>query len=164
MGHFWRVRGHWREGRTFCAKAMASVSAIASKDVRAKALLTAALMTNRLGESGEAEVLLRETLALARETRNRVLEAGVLNNLGNIISDHGDFPQAHALLEEAVTINRELGNRAWETINLGNIGEVFVGEGDFVAARPPFERALALSRELGNRSLEAAARTSTRSG
>ncbi len=157
MGHFWRVRGHWREGRTFCAAALAGDAASGSRDVRAKAMLTAALLTNRLGESREAESLLRQSLALTRATGNRALEAGVLNNLGNILADHGDIPQAHTLLATAVAINRELGNHAWETINLGNIGEFFVGEGNFAAARPPFERALALSRELGNRSLEAAA-------
>jgi len=157
LGHFWRVRGHWREGRDWCRVALQRDAGKAPKGVRAKALLTAATMTYLLGETDQAEAWVRESLSLAREIRNRVLEAGALNNLSTIAVDRGHFEEAHVLLEQAVAINRELGNHAWETINLGNLGYAYINQGNFAAARAPLEQALALSRKIGNRSLEAGA-------
>jgi len=157
LGHFWRVRGHWREGRDWCSSALQRDAGKAPGGVRAKALLTAAVMTSRLGETDRAQALVEEALTLAREVRNRVLEAGALNTLSIIVLDRGNFAEGHALLEQAVAINRELGNHAWETINLGNLGYLYISQRNFAAARPPLERALALSREIGNRTLEAGA-------
>ncbi|MEO8302973.1 MAG: tetratricopeptide repeat protein [Betaproteobacteria bacterium] len=160
LGHFWRVRGHWREGRDWCSDALRKDAGASPNDVRAKALLSAAMMNARLGETSAAEALAVQALALAREAGNRVLEASALNSLSTVLSDHGNFGRAHRMLEEAVAINRELGNRAWESINLGNIGELYADQGDFVAAQAPLEQALALSREIGSESLEAMALSS----
>ncbi len=157
LGHFWRVRGHWREGRDWCSSALQRDGGKAPKGVRAKALLTSAVMTSRLGEITQAQALVQEALTLAREVGDRVLEAGALNNLSNIVGDRGNFAEAQALLERAVAINRELGNHVWETINLRNLGYLFISQRDFTAARAPLERALSLSREIGNRTLEAGA-------
>jgi len=159
LGRFWRIRGHWREGRDWAAAALQKDAGTAPKDVRASALLTAAVMNWRLAETAAAETLVETALALAREAGNRSLEAGALNNLSTYVADHGDFARAHRLLEEAVAINHELGNREWESINLGNIGELFIEQGDLASAQAPLERALALGRELGGR-LEAMALSS----
>jgi predicted ATPase/class 3 adenylate cyclase len=157
MGHFWRVRGHWREGREWCAAALRRASDSTAKSVRAKALFTYALMALNLGETTHAQALLQETLTLAREVGNPILEASTLNNLSIIVADRGDLDEAHALLEQAVAINRQLGNQAQEAINLGNIGDLFIRQGNFAAARASLESALAKIRDMGNPSLEAAA-------
>ena len=86
-------------------------------------MLSASIMSFMLGEYVQAETWLQQALVLARETGNRVVEAGALNNLSNIVLDRGDFAQARSLLEQAVAINRELaimrGRRStwatWET-------------------------------------------------
>ena len=155
LGHFWRVRGHWREGREWCNAALKFAGDRAPESFRAKALITAAMMNARLGETAVAEGFVEAALALARNTGDQLLEAGALNNLSNIVADRGDFERAHALLEGAVAINRKLGNHAWEAINLGNIGELLIKQREFDAAQRPLEQALARSREIGNRSLEA---------
>ncbi|HEV8258171.1 MAG TPA: tetratricopeptide repeat protein [Casimicrobiaceae bacterium] len=157
LGHFWSVRGHWRAARKWCSEALARDASEALTEARGKVLLTAGVMAFRLGEFVEAQALLQEALAVGRAVGNRLLEAGALNNLSNIVLDRGHFAEAQTLLQEAVAINRELGNDAWETINLGNLGFLFVSQGNFEAAKPLLARALALSRELGNRSLEAGA-------
>jgi predicted ATPase/class 3 adenylate cyclase/Tfp pilus assembly protein PilF len=160
LGHFWRVRGHWREGRDWCSVALQKDAGMSPREVRAKALLSAAMMNARLGETPAAEELAEQALTLARDAGNRILEASALNSLSTVLSDHGNFERAHRALEEAAAINRELGNRAWESINLGNIGDLYIDQGDFAAARAPLEQALALSREIGSESLEAMALSS----
>lgn len=155
LGRFWRIRGHWREGREWCAQALKKDADAAPKDVRAKALITAGMMEFWLGETVAAEVRVEAALALAREAGNRSVEAVALNNLSNLVSDHGDFARAHSLLEEAVAINHELGNRESECLNLHNIGELFVEQGDIEAAQAPLQRALAFSREIRSEWLEA---------
>ena len=155
LGHFWNVRGHWREGRDWFSAALRQDHGTTPRGIRAKAVLSASIMSFRLGEYGQAETWLQEALMLARETGNRIVEAGALNNLSNIVLDRGDFAQARSLLEQAVAINRELANHAWETINLVNLGNLLINQGDFAAAGAHLERALAQSRQYGNPSVEA---------
>jgi predicted ATPase/class 3 adenylate cyclase/Tfp pilus assembly protein PilF len=155
LGRFWRVRGHWREGRDWCFAALEKDAGAAPKDVRADALMTAGMMNFWLGETAAAEGLVETALALAREGGNRNLEARALNNLSNLVSDRGDFARAHSLLDEAVAINHELGNREGECINMINIGVHFIDQGQLASAQAPLERSLALSREIGSDSLEA---------
>jgi predicted ATPase/class 3 adenylate cyclase len=157
LGRFWAIRGHWREGQDSCSAALQKDAGMAPKDVRAEALMTASMMNFWLGETAAAEALVETALALAREAGNRSLEAVTLNNLSNLVSDHGDFARAHSLLNEALKINRELGNRERECINLTNIGVHFMDEGHLMAAHAPIQQALALSREIGSESLEAVA-------
>ena len=157
LGRFWKIRGHWREGREWCSTALQNDAGGAPKDVRAKALMTAGSMNFWLGETVAAEALIEKALVLAREAGNRSLEAGTLNNLSNLVSDHGDFARAHSLLNESLAINRDLGNREAECVNLNNIGVHFMDEGHLTAAQAPVGRALALSREIGSDSLEAIA-------
>jgi tetratricopeptide (TPR) repeat protein len=160
LGRYWRIRGHWREGRDLCSAALEKDAGAAAEDVRAKALITAGMMNFWLGETIAAEALVETALALAREAGNRSLEAVALNNLSNLVSDHGDFARAHRLLNDAVAINHELGNQEWECINLNNIGELFSEQGDLAAAQGPLESALALGREIRSESLKAIALSS----
>jgi tetratricopeptide (TPR) repeat protein len=157
LGRFWAIRGHWREGRDWCSAALQKDAGAAPKDVRARALMTAGSMNFWLGETVTAETLVERALAIAREAGNRSLEAAALNNLSNLVSDHGDLSRAHSLLNEALAINRDLGNQERECINLNNIAVHFMDRGDLAAAQAPLERALALSREIGSVSVEAIA-------
>jgi predicted ATPase/class 3 adenylate cyclase len=157
LGRFWKIRGHWREGREWCSAALQRDDGAAPKDVRAQALMTAGSMNFWLGETAAAEALVETALALAREAGDRSLEARTLNNLSNLVSDHGDFARARSLLNESLAINRGLGNREGECINLSNIGVHFMDEGHLTAAQAPLELALALSREIRSDSLRAIA-------
>jgi predicted ATPase/class 3 adenylate cyclase/Tfp pilus assembly protein PilF len=157
LGRFWRVRGHWREGRDWCSKALENDAGVAPKGVRAKALIVGSTVNFWLGETAAAEAMVETALTLAREAGDRTLEAVALNNLSNIVADHGDFARAHSLLNEAVTINHALGNRESESMNLNNMGELFMDQGNFAAAHTHLERALGLGREIASDSLEAVA-------
>jgi predicted ATPase/class 3 adenylate cyclase len=156
LGHYWRMRGHWREGRDACNTAIARDTAgAAPPSVRAKALLACGMMNARLGELTAAQSLVEASLALAREAGNQVLEAGALNNLSLIVSDRGNFALAHELVRNAASINEARGNQAWQAINLANQGHYYIQQELFDEAREPLERARALARATKTRSLEA---------
>jgi predicted ATPase/class 3 adenylate cyclase len=153
---FWEMRGHWQEGRQWCAAVLERYGAVADIDARARILLAAGHLTYRLGEIVEGEALVREALALGRQG-NRQLTAAALNNLSDIVVARGDFATAEALLDEAVAISRELGDTSSEMINLDNLGHLFVSEGRYEAAQSPLDRVLVLSRASGNTFAEAVA-------
>lgn len=152
---FWMIRGHWREGRDWCSAALQKDVGAASSDVRARALITAGNMSFRLGETVGSEAFFESALSLARDAGDRSLEAVALNNLSNLVADHGDRKRALQLLDQAVAINRNAGNKELESISLGNIGFHLIDQGNIAAAQPSLERALVLSREIGSESLEA---------
>jgi predicted ATPase/class 3 adenylate cyclase len=154
---FWLLRAHWQEGRKWCTATLALDAIETGKVARARVLLVAGGMAERLGEATEAKALSEEALALCRETGERALEARVLNLLAGLLQDQGEYTRAQSLLEQAILINREVGDRLAEAINVGNLGLGFLTQGNFAGARAPLERYLTLSRELGNRYYEASA-------
>jgi predicted ATPase/class 3 adenylate cyclase len=154
---FWLVRAHWQEGRNWCTSALASGGENLHDGMRARLLLVAGGMAERLGEVAEAKARAEEALLRCRAAGDRALEARVLNLLAGLSQDEGDHDRAASLLEEAIVINREVGNHLAEAINVGNLGLGLLHQGRFTAAREPLERYLALSKGLGNRYYEASA-------
>jgi len=152
---FWMIRGHWREGRDWCSAALQNSVGAVPSDVRARVLITAGNMSFRLGETAASEALFEDALALVRDAGDRSLEAVALNNLSNLVADHGDLTRALQLLDQAVAINRNAGNKELESISLSNIGFHLIDQGNLAAAQAPLERALVLSREIGSESLQA---------
>ena len=112
LGRFWRIRGHWREGREWCAQALKKDADAAPKDVRAKALITVGMMEFWLGETVAAEVPVEAALTLAREAGNRSVEAVALNNLSNLVSDHGDWRARPAFWKKPSRSIAMRGNRS----------------------------------------------------
>lgn len=154
---FWLRRGHWREGRKWCDAVLARDAGEIGKASRARVLLVAGGMAERLGQAAESKALCEQTLALSQMTGDRHVEARALNLLSMSYLDQGDFARAQSLLEQAIRINRELGDRVAEISNVGNLGLLFVHQGNLAAAREPLERELALSLELNDRYYEASA-------
>jgi predicted ATPase/class 3 adenylate cyclase len=103
-----------------------------------------------------AHVYLEQALSIARETKDRRLEARTLGNLGNSAGYiRQDYATAREYYEESSLLNHEAGDRSQESVDLGNLGWVAGMQGDFRAARGHLEQALLASREVGNAYLEA---------
>jgi len=151
---FWSRRGHWREGYTWCMKALAKTPPSGAKAARAKVLLSAGSLGNNVPEA-ETRLLLEDALALSREAGDRATEAVVLNNLARVLDWHQEFPRARSLLERARTINRELGNKTPELHNMSNLVNVLREQHEFAAALALAEEGLESSRSLTDRWLEA---------
>jgi signal transduction histidine kinase len=71
---------------------------------------------------------------IAKEVRNRPLEARSLNNLGYIYRDRGDLANALSNFEKALVINEELGDEVTQSVNLSSIAYLNYDLGDYESA------------------------------
>ncbi len=102
-------------------------------------------------EPGNAQKYLEEAVAIARETKERTLEARSIANLANSAAYiQKDFITARSYYERANSLNLELGDRYAQGIALGNIGWVCGMLGDFADARMYHAQALVIAREIGS--------------
>jgi signal transduction histidine kinase/CheY-like chemotaxis protein/HPt (histidine-containing phosphotransfer) domain-containing protein/Tfp pilus assembly protein PilF len=90
---------------------------------------------------------------IAKQIKERRLEARVLNNFGNIYRDLGDLAKALSYFEAALAINEELGDEFAQSVNLTSISNLLYDLGDYDSALeyalrclPIFERSRDTSR------------------
>jgi signal transduction histidine kinase/CheY-like chemotaxis protein/HPt (histidine-containing phosphotransfer) domain-containing protein len=100
-----------------------------------------------IGEYEDGLDELTAALAIAEETKNKELEAKVLNNFGRIYRELGDIATALRHFEDSLEINEAMGNELNLTINLTNISNLYYDLGDYdtaleyaVKCLPIFER------------------------
>lgn len=116
-----------------------------------KALTSLGLIALESTEPGTAQGYLQEAVVIARERKERALEARALANLANSAAFvQQDYATARTYYEQAYRLNVELGDRYFQCISLGNIGWVCGMLGNFTDARNFHEQALILAREVGN--------------
>lgn len=101
---------------------------------------------SRLIESDPSVALqyYREALALAEKIQDRAKEAGVLNSMGIIEWNRGEFDQALQHYEKALGIFRELGNQVHAGLMLNSIGVTLQRLGRHEEALARLEEALEL--------------------
>ncbi len=75
----------------------------------------------RLGVYDIGQELLEQANKIAREVKNKPLEARVLNNFGYIYRDRGDLATALSYFEKALSINEKLGDEVTQAVNLSAI-------------------------------------------
>ncbi|MFL5759124.1 MAG: tetratricopeptide repeat protein [Thermomicrobiales bacterium] len=150
LWRFWGTRGHLREGRAWCERALARAKSTTAPDLRAKALNNLANLLSDLGDQDEAQQLYEQSLAIRRELGDRRGVADTLNNLGLSATQLADYDRAEALLEECIQIRREIGDRTGYVLAVSNLGDLAVATGDFERAWSLHEEALALRQELKN--------------
>lgn len=148
---FWRMRGHYTEGREWCSRVLGAVEAQVRTLERAKALNTAGILANLQGDYVSARVYHEESLDLFRELGDKRGIAGSLHGLGNVTSNQGDYTSARNHYEESLTLKRELGDRSGIGAALHNLGNVAKNQGDYASARAYYEESLGLFREIGHR-------------
>jgi len=150
LWRFWRVRGHWSEGRTFLERALVSSKGVIVP-VQLKALMAAANLAYIQNDTDRAEALDEECLARCRELGDTGGIALSLRLLGAIAERRGNLGVAYALTEEALALFRALGDEegiAWSLYNLANMVSQ---QGAYDKARVLCEESLAIHRELGNK-------------
>lgn len=106
-------------------------------------------------DPGKAHAYHEESLAIARESKDRQLEYNALSNLAlSEGSIKGNYAVAGELHKQAYEMAKELGDRYKEGIALANLGFSAGMQGDFEAASGYHESALKVAREVGNLSQE----------
>ena len=150
LSGFWRVRGHFREGRERLDRVFATLGAVAPSEPLAHALSVAGSLAAQLGDGAGSRLLLERSLAAWRTLGNRRRSAGVLLNLGALAFRLGDYGSAREVLEEALAVQRELGLKAGMALALCNLGQVLREAGDLSGARAALLESLGLLREMGD--------------
>lgn len=151
MHHFWYVRGHHREGKTWLERALGLPLQDVSPHLHAKALGALAERAKDQGDYAQALQAQQEALDLWHRLEDRGEVAGALHSLGTIVREQGNFDQALAYFEESLRLRRELDDRYGVATTLNDIGVVYGYRGQLEASRPYFEESLARKRELGDR-------------
>ena len=78
-------------------------------------------------------------------------EAQVLDHLGQLREQSGDYAAARIWYEQALALYRSGGDLSGEAIACGHLGNVSWFSGDLLDARKRWEEALALMRRIGDR-------------
>ncbi|WP_182482758.1 tetratricopeptide repeat protein [Calidithermus roseus] len=149
--HFWYVRGHHREGRTWLERAFGLPLNDIPPRLHAKALNALAERAKDQGDYAQALQAQQEALDLWQRLEDSAEVAGALHSLGTIVREQGNFDQALAYFEESLRLRRELDDRYGIATTLNDIGVVYGYRGQFEASRPYFEESLARKREIGDR-------------
>ena len=91
------------------AKVLSLEAAAAPTPVRARALFAAGILTSAQGDYVPACSLIRESMAIARESNDMWGVAVSLNALAVITRDRGIIAESRALFEESLAVWRATG-------------------------------------------------------
>jgi len=149
LWEFWRINGHYGEGRTFLERALAQ-SKGQRVSLRAKVLRAAANLAIWHGDHARAEMLAEQCLALDRELGDTRGIANCLFLLGGINWRRGKTAEAITLYEEVVMLKRQVGE-PWEVGQaLSYLADLVVIHGEYPRGQALFEEALALITKVGD--------------
>lgn len=150
LGRFWRLRGHFHEGRRqLDSLVQLPVAAVDPRD-RIAVLNGAGVLAEAQGDVSRAGALHADALAIARQTGDQEAIARSLNNLGVVAYAHGSYDEAETLLNENLAIARGLGDDAIVATALTDLGNVAFYRRDLEGARARFQESLDLFRAIGD--------------
>jgi predicted ATPase/DNA-binding SARP family transcriptional activator len=151
LAPFWRMRGHWAEGRQWTTQVLALPGAAARTPARAKALAGAALLIETQGDSEAVQALYGEGLEISRECGDRLRSARILEALGDLARGEGRISTAESLYEACLALYRELEDRPGQASLLMRLGLMGVeARGDWRQIRALLEQSRALYQEMGD--------------
>jgi tetratricopeptide (TPR) repeat protein len=142
---YWVLKGQLSEGRRVFDGVVARTTS-APTELRARALVHAAIFPFRQGENDLAAAWLQESLDLYRELED---EEGIVRataELGGVAIAQEDLDRATALYEECVPLLRRLGNLSRLAVGLGNLGTIAHMRGESATAIGYYREAIEASR------------------
>jgi predicted ATPase len=148
---FWETREYLAEGRDRLGKLLKLAGAAAPTKARTRALFAAGALAIEQGDYDSADALVRESLDIARQLRDKQGVAVSLNALAVLARDRGDVTFAHSLFEENLVLWRELGDQKAVARSLSNLANVVKLQGDYARARSLYAECLSIFRGLGDR-------------
>lgn len=152
---FWRLRGHWSEGRSWLEAALALPSEGESTIARARALCSAAELAYYQDDYKTVYSLSEEGVILCRELGAKRELAFALGTLGILINAQGDYARAHPLLTESEQLCRSLGYD-WELAYLlRKLSRLAARRRELKLAVKYAQEGLQLAQRLGSKSLVA---------
>ena len=148
---FWISRGHFSEGRGWCALALNNAEAEGLELERARVLNTSGTLAHYLSDDVPARALHQESLAIMRKLGDMLGIAVSLHSLGNLGLSKCEYASAQALYEESLGIRRQLGDQVGIAYLLHNLGLLAYHHRNYLSADALYKESLAIKRELGDR-------------
>jgi non-specific serine/threonine protein kinase len=145
LGHFWKVRGHWSEGRALCAQ-LESAAGGQRTALHARVLAGAGNLALSQGDLAGAAALHEKSHEIWQELGNLQGISQSRSALGIVAWAQGDKRRARQLQEESLQIQRQLGDLHGIAAGLNNLGNAVDDE----EARACHEESLKIKRELGD--------------
>lgn len=147
---FWRMRGHFHEGRSYLDKSLQQCPAKSTVG-RAVALLGQGLLANALGDLNAARLPAEESAAIYRELGDQRGLAEALTLLGLTLVWQGEASQGQARLEEALAICREAGDRWGAAQALYRLGSALADYAGDPKGRAMLEESAAILENMGEK-------------
>jgi predicted ATPase/DNA-binding CsgD family transcriptional regulator len=142
---FWYIKGHYREGREWCARAL-SAAVDAAPATRAAALHGAASLADIQHDNVAGRSMIEESVALWRVAGKSRGLAASLSLMGMLARHDGDRELARRSCAEALTIYATAPDPWGERLALGVLGWLAEDEGDHATAERLLEASLAAAR------------------
>lgn len=150
---FWRLRGHWSEGRRSLDAALGLLQDDRSLVARARALCAAGDLAYYQDDYQIASSFLEESVKLCRVLHAERELATALGILGILMRVQGNLVVASPMLEESEILCRKL-NINWElSYLLRKLAEYAAQAGKLMQALEYAQESLALAQKLGDKSL-----------
>jgi non-specific serine/threonine protein kinase len=150
MWEFWLARGALSEGRHWLELTLRSGDRRGSP--RAKALVSAGIMSWQQGDYAEAFRWLDESISILRELEppDQPGLANATHMLGHAALDQNDFTTATQAFQESLELYRALDDQYYVGTLISDLGMVAYHQGDYRAARLYQEESLAVFQKHGN--------------
>ena len=146
---YWVLKGQLSEGRRVFDGVIARTAG-APSEVRARALVHAAIFAFRQGDNRLAETLLQESLDLYRELGDEEGIARSTAELGGVAIAEEDLDRAAALYEECIPLLRNQGNLSRLAVAFGNLGTIAHMRGDYATAVDHYGEAIDAARSASD--------------
>jgi len=147
---FWTKRGYFSEGQQSLERALAGAAEV-SPALRAKALIGLSHMTYFQGDYARTQILLEESLTLARESGDMGSTAFSLGMQGLVAMERGDFETSAMLAAECETAAMASGDVWFQIWPLGIRAFGAIHDGDYKQASELFEQLLSLAHQTGDK-------------
>jgi predicted ATPase/class 3 adenylate cyclase len=149
--HYWMNRGLLGLGYRVTVEALTRPGTGVRNEARCQTLFDGGQIAVYMGRYADAQVHLEESLAIARELRDRNGIARILQPLAMAAHGKGDAKQALAHLGEALALAQEVGDRRQIAGALIGLAQVHRVEGDLEQSARLYEQMLVVARELGDK-------------
>lgn len=143
---FWRMRGHFTEGRDWLVEVLASADGCPAP-LRAKAIWGKGLLAAMVGDYASAAPAAQESLEIWQDLGDRQGGARSLLLLGTCALVTGGAAGSVPVLQRAIALARQVGDSWCLAHALALCGSAFNQQGDVAAARPVLEECIVVARE-----------------
>jgi DNA-binding SARP family transcriptional activator/predicted ATPase len=163
LGRFWYVQQHWNEGYAWLTKALALLDRVEVANemagrhdgddrfvLRAKLLYRAGAIAAVQNNYVEAQLLLKQSVALYQQLGDQRALARCLQELALIASAQGNYTQATLYTEQSLLYSNCLGEKWVIGISLQILADLAIEQGDYERGAENAHKALSIFREVGD--------------